>query len=161
MFKDPRLRFVLRDPQGTLRSASLSPTLEGIARNLDPSLSGMTVLRYIQSPFVSVGTLDEAISTLAMSDADSANGVEELNGQVFRRTRHGIEMLNRLGELRSDFDVIYRDAQTCVAVRNRNLSTGSLMGRSTVSFIVSAAECFFIDSEHKLEIARLMLGLDS
>jgi hypothetical protein len=27
-----------------------------------------------------------------------------------------------------------------------------------VSFIVSAAECFFIDSEHRLKIARLMTG---
>jgi hypothetical protein len=64
--------------------------------------------------------------------------------------------MNRRGELRSDFDVIYRDVQTCIAVRNRNLPTGSLMGRSAVSFIVSAAECFFIDSEHKLRIARLI-----
>jgi glycosyltransferase involved in cell wall biosynthesis len=155
---DPRLRFVLRDPRSTLRSASLTPTLEKIARMLDPQLNGITALRYIQSPFVTVDTLEEAVSTLAMSDADSANGVEEIIGQVFRRTRHGIEMLNRIGELRSDFDVIYRDVQTCVAFRNRTLPTGSLMGRSTVSVTVSAAECFFIDSEHKLEIARLMTG---
>ena len=159
-FTDPRLRFVLRDSQGTIRSASLVPTLEKIARELDPELKGMTVLRYIQSPFVTVDTLEEAIATLATSEADSANGVEEVGGQVFRRTRHGIEMLNRVGELRSDFDVIYRDVQTGVAVRNRNLPTGSLMGRSTVSFIVSAAECFFIDSEHKLQLARLMTGHD-
>jgi hypothetical protein len=84
--------------------------------------------------------------------------VEEITSLVFRRTPHGIEMLNRRGELRSDFDVIYRDVQNCVAARNRNLPTGSLMGRSTVSFIVSAAECFFIDSEHRLKIARLMTG---
>jgi glycosyltransferase involved in cell wall biosynthesis len=155
---DPRLRFILRDSRSTIRSATLVPTLEMIASDLDPQFNGLTVLRYIQSPFVTVDTLEEAVSTLAMSDADSSNGVEEINGQVFRRTRHGIELLNRLGELRSDFDMIYRDVQTCVAVRNRNLRTGSLMGRSTVSFVVSAAECFFIDSDHKLKIARLMTG---
>jgi hypothetical protein len=157
-FADPRLRFILRDSQSTIRSATLVPTLEMIASDLDPPFNGLTVLRYIQSPFVTVDTLEEAVSTLAMSDADSSNGVEEINGQVFRRTRHGIELLNRLGELRSDFDMIYRDVQTCVALRNRNLPTGSLMGRSTVSFVVSAAECFFIDSDHKLKIARLMTG---
>lgn len=157
-FSDPRLRFVLRDPKSTIRTASVVSTLEMIARDLDPELKGMTVLRYIQSPFVTVDTLEEAISTLAMSEADSSNGVEEIGGQVFRRTRHGIELLNRLGELRSDFDKIYHDVQTCVAIRNSNLQTGSLMGRSTTSFVVSTAECFFIDSEHKLRLARLMTG---
>jgi len=157
-FNDPRLRFFPRDPQSTIRSASVVPTLERIAREFDPALNGITVLRYIQSTFVNVDTLEEAVSTLAMSDADSANGVEEITSRVFRRTPHGIEQLNRRGELLSDFDTIYRDVQTCVAVRNRNLPSGSLMGRSTVSFIVSAAECFFIDSEHRLRIARLMTG---
>jgi glycosyltransferase involved in cell wall biosynthesis len=160
-FSDPRLRFVLRDPKSTIRTASVVSTLEMIARDLDPELKGMTVLRYIQSPFVTVDTLEEAISTLAMSEADSSNGVEEIGGQVFRRTRHGIELLNRLGELRSDFDKIYHDVQTCVAIRNSNLQTGSLMGRSTTSFVVSAAECFFIDSEYKLRLARLMTGQDA
>ena len=160
-FHDPRLRFFLREPQSTIRSASVVPTLERIATELDPELNGITVVRYIQSPFVNVATLEEAVSTLAMSDADSANGVEEITSQVFRRTPHGIELLNRRGELRSDFDMVYRDVQTCVAVRNRNLTTGSLMGRSTVSFIVSATESFFIDSEDKLRIAKLMKEEDA
>jgi hypothetical protein len=118
----------------------------------------MTVLRYIQSPFVTVDTLEEAVATLAMSEADSANGVETISGQVFRRTRYGTEILSRSGELRSEFDAVYHDVQTCVALRNRNVATGSLMGRSTASFVVSSAECFFIDTEHKLKLARLMVG---
>jgi glycosyltransferase involved in cell wall biosynthesis len=153
---DPRLHFVRRDPQSTIRTSSVVPTLEKIARMLDPELKGMTVLRYLQSPFVTVDTLEEAISTLAMSEADAANAVEEIRNQVFRRTPHGFEVLNRRGELSSDFDTIYRDVQTCVATRNRNLQTGSLTGRSVISFIVSSAESFFIDSEHKLRLARLM-----
>jgi len=31
-----------------------------------------------------------------------------------------------------------------------------LTGKNIVSFIVSAAECYFIDSEHKLKLARVM-----
>jgi glycosyltransferase involved in cell wall biosynthesis len=154
--RDRRLHFFPRDAQSTIRSASVVPTLEKIARKVDPSLAGMTVLRYIQSPFVTVDTLEEAITTLAMSDADSASAVEEIQSPLFRRTAHGLEILNRRGELRSDFDTIYRDVQTCIATRNRNLPMGSLTGRSVASFIVSSAECFFIDSEHKLHLARLM-----
>lgn len=155
--KDPRLSFVLRDPRSTIRSSSIVPTLERIARDLDPSLSGVTVLRYIQTPFVTTDTLEEAVCTLAISDADSASAVEEIRSRVFRRSPHGLEPLGSRGELSSDFDSLYRDSQTCIATRNRNLATGSLSGRSISSFVVSAAESFFIDSEHTIQLARHMV----
>jgi glycosyltransferase involved in cell wall biosynthesis len=156
--REPRLRFVLRDTQSTIRSSSIVPTLERIARELDPALNGVTVLRYIQSPFVTAATLEEAVCTLAISDADSASAVEEIRSRVFRRSSHGLEPINGRGELRSDFDLLYRDSRTCIATRNRNLATGSLTGRSIASFIVSAAECFFIDSEHSILLARHMVN---
>ncbi len=154
---DSRLSFVLRDAQSTIRSSSVVPTLERIARTLDPTLGGVTVLRYIQSPFVTVDTLEEAVCTLAINDADSASAVEEIRSRVFRRSAHGLEPLNARGELSSDFDLLYRDSRTCIATRNRNLATGSLTGRSIASFIVSAAECFFIDSEHAMRLAGHMV----
>jgi len=155
---DPRLSFVLREPRSTIRSSSVVPTLEQIALTLDPQLRGVTVLRYIQTPFVTVDTLEEAVCTLAISDSDSASAVEEIRSRVFRRSPHGLEPLNRRGELSSDFDLLYRDSQTSIATRNRNLSTGSLTGKSIASFIVSAAESFFIDSEHALQLARHMFS---
>jgi glycosyltransferase involved in cell wall biosynthesis len=157
-YSDPRLRFVLRDPQSTIRSSSVVPTLERIARGLDPALNGVTVMRYIQSPFVTADTLEEAVCTLAISDADSASAVEEIRSRVFRRSAHGLEALNMRGELSSDFDLLYRDSKTCIATRNRNLVTGSLTGGSVASFIVSAAECFFIDSEHSMRLANHMVN---
>jgi len=155
---DPRLSFVLRDPRSTIRSSSVVPTLEQIARRLDPELTGVTVLRYIQTPFVTVDTLEEAVCTLAISDADSASAVEEIRNRVFRRSPHGLEPINARGELSSDFDLLYRDSQTCIATRNRNLATGSLTGGSIASFVVSAAESFFIDSEHTMRLAGHMVG---
>jgi glycosyltransferase involved in cell wall biosynthesis len=155
---DPRLSFVLRNPQSTIRSSSVVPTLERIARALDPALAGVTVLRYIQTPFVTVDTLEEAVCTLAISDADSASAVEEIRSRVFRRAPHGLEPINGRGELSSDFDLLYRDSQTCIATRNRNLATGSLTGGSIASFVVSAAESFFIDSEHAMRLAGHMVS---
>jgi CMP-N-acetylneuraminic acid synthetase len=155
---EPRLSFVLRDQRSTIRSSSVVPTLERIARELDPALRGVTVLRYIQTPFVTVDTLEEAVCTLAISEADSASAVEEIRSRVFRRSPHGLEPLNERGEFRSDFDLLYRDSQTCIATRNRNLATGSLTGGSIASFIVSAAESFFIDSEHSMRLARHMFN---
>ncbi len=157
-YNDPRLSFVLRDAQSTIRTASIVPTLEMIARKFDPELRGVTLVRYLQSPFVTVDTIDEAIGTLALGGADSVTAVEEIRSQLFRRTRHGLETLNRSGELRTDYDVVYRDVLSCVATRNRNLPSGSLTGHSIVSFVVPSAECFLIDSAQKLRIAQLMAG---
>lgn len=155
-FSDKRLDFFLRDPKSTIRTASIVPVLESIVRPLDPELKGITALRYIQTPFVTTDTLDEAVTSLVMNDADSSCGVEALNTRLFRRTPHGLEALNRESMINSDFDTIYRDSQTFTAVRNRNFSRGSMTGSSVVYFEVSAAESFFIDSEKDLKIASLL-----
>lgn len=160
-FSDSRLSFTLRDSQSTIRSASIVPTLEEIAKKFDPELNGITVVRYLQSPFVTVDSIEEAVATLVMSGADSAAAVEEILSQVFRRTRYGMEPVNRIGDFRSDFDLLYKDLLSCLATYNKNFRTGSLTGRSVVSYVMPAAECLNIDSAQKLEIARIMTGSHS
>lgn len=157
-FSNSRISFILRDSQSTIRSVSIVPTLEKIASMYDPNFSGITLIRYLQSPFVAVGTIDEAIATLVMSGADSANAVEEISSQVFRRDRNGMVPLNRTGDFHSDFDILYKDLLSCLATYNKNFRTGSLMGRSTASYVVPPSECLNIDSEQKLAFARLMAG---
>lgn len=157
-FSDNRLGFVQRDSQSTIRSASIVPTLEAIAKRFDSQLNGITVIRYLQSPFVTVDSIEEAVATLVMSGADSATAVEEIFSQVFRRTRYGMEPVNRQGDFRSDFDLLYRDLLSCVATYNRNFRTGSLTGRSIVSYVMPPAECMNIDTDQKLEIARIVAG---
>ena len=129
---------------------------EMICHELDPNLTGMTIQRFIQSPFITIETLGEAASTLAMNDADPSHGVEEIVQTVFRRTRNGLEPLNRTGNFRSDFDLLYRDVRSCMATRNSVLATGSLSGQSVVSFVVNEEECFFIDSARRMRIAQQM-----
>jgi glycosyltransferase involved in cell wall biosynthesis len=157
-YSDSRLSFLLRDAQSTIRSASIVPTLEEIAKLFDPALKGITVVRYLQSPFVTVDSIEEAVATLVMSGADSATAVEEILSQVFRRTKYGMEPVNREGDFRSDFDLLYKDLLSCVATYNRNFPTGSMTGKSIVSYVIPAAECFNIDSDQKLNIARIVIG---
>lgn len=157
-YSDSRLKFVPRDSESTIRSASIVPTLESIARKFDAGLNGITVVRYLQTPFVTVDTIEEAIATLVMSGADSSTAVEEIHSQVFRRTRHGMEPINREGEFRSDFDILYKDLVCCVASFNKNFLSGSLTGRSIVSYVIPSAECMSLDTEEKLHIARIAVG---
>lgn len=152
---DPRLRFFRRDPRETIRSASIVTTLEKIARELDPDRRGITVLRYIQTPFVSADTLEEAITTLVLSESDSSRAVEEIKSELYRRTGYGLEPVNRRYELGLGANPLYRDAQTCLATRNRNFATGSLTGPSVANFEVSSAECFFIGTAEDLKIAQI------
>jgi CMP-N-acetylneuraminic acid synthetase len=159
-YADPRLTFHQRDSRSTIRSASIVPVLEQIVRPVDPELKGITVLRYIQTPFVTTGTLDEAITSLVMNKVDSSCGVEPLNMRLFRRTPHGLETLNRESRFYSDFDTIFRDSQTFLASFNRNLMRGSLTGASVAYFEVSAAESFFINSEKDLRIASILASDD-
>jgi glycosyltransferase involved in cell wall biosynthesis len=153
---DPRVEFFERSAKSTNRSANLALTLEQVARTYDPGMKGLTVVPFFQTPFITPGTIEEAISTLIFNDADSACGVEIIDSQVFRRTPHGLEPINRRGDVRSDFNVLYRDAQTCLATRNANLMRGSMTGATIVNFELSGLESFFIQTEDHLRLARLI-----
>lgn len=155
-FDDPRLAFHTRKLESTYRSSSIVPTLEEISSRFDPDLVGITVMRYIQTPFVSVGTLEEAITSMVMAKADSSIAVEELRSNLYRRTRLGMEEINRRHPLSTEVEPLYHKAHTCVATKNLNISRGSLSGAMVASFVVSAAESFFIASAHDLNIAQLM-----
>lgn len=155
-FSDPRLSFAIRDSRETIRSASIVPTLDRLVRIFDPELLGITVVRYIQTPFVSSETLDEAITSLLMHDVDSSCGVEAITAPVFRKTSKGLEPLQKKGILNTDFDQIFKDANTFTALRSKNLKTGSLTGSTSVYFEVTPKEAFFIDSQQSLKIASIL-----
>ena len=155
-FPDPRLEYFFRDTSSTLRSRSIVGTLAGVAERFDPQFKGITVLCYVPSPFVQIGSLEEAIFTLVMNDADSSVGVEEIKEPVFTRTPHGLRAINSSSEYRTDFDVVYREANIALATRNRNLRSGCLVGPRTVNFLVSPEESFFVDSDKKLRIAHIL-----
>lgn len=155
-YDDERLCFFQRSQKDTIRSKKIVHTLESVCRVVDSEFAGVTAIRYIQSPFVSKETLEEALFTLIMNDVDSAIGVEELHRPVFRRTSHGMELLNPPREMSIDFDKVYQEANTAFAARSRNFRTGSLTGLKVVNFTVSQEECFFINSDLTFDIARIM-----
>ncbi len=157
-FNDPKVHFFLRAADDTFRSQPIAKTLAKVAEEHDPTFSGITVLSYIPSPFVTLESMEEAVCTLAMTNADSSIGVEEVREPVYHRTPFGLQSVKHVGVFRSDFDAVYREANIAVATKNSNLRTGSLTGPSVSHFIVAPKESFFIDSEEKLEVARIMDG---
>jgi CMP-N-acetylneuraminic acid synthetase len=153
---DPRVAFFKRDSSETLRSRNIVGTLSRVAQEFDPASNGVTVLCYLPSPFVTLGSLEEAVCTLVFNDADSSVGVEEIKEPVFCRTPFGLKAVNAVTGLRSDFDFVYREANIALATKNRNLRSGSLVGPCPINFLVAHEESFFIDSEKKLQIAHIL-----
>ena len=160
-FDDERIIFHLRNQEETIRSAPLAPTLEKALHESDPYKNGTTVVTYCQTPFVSVGTIEEAISTLAMNDADSSLGVELINEPVYRRDSHGLVRVSQNFGFSSDFNQLYQETNCVLATRSRNLTKGSLLGSEKALFIVPTSENFFIDSRQKLEIAEILASQDN
>ncbi len=156
IFQDNRLSFNKRQTEMTSRSMNLIPTLEPIVDSIDPDRKGVTVIAYIQAPFVTTATLEESIFTLILSDADCAFGVEELRVPLYKRTAHGLQPINPSRGLTSDFDIVYQESNTSLASKNRNFKFGSLTGPSVVNFNVYSDECFFINSERSLDIAKII-----
>lgn len=155
-FNDSRVEFFKREASDTLRSRSIVNTLSRVAQRFDPEFTGLTVLCYIPSPFVMLGSLEEAVCTLVYNDADSSVGVEEIKEPVFCRTPFGLKAVNSAGSFRTDHDAVYREANLALATKNKNFRSGSLVGPSPINFIVAPEESFFIDSEKQLQIAHIL-----
>jgi len=157
LFGDPRIIFFKRRTEDTVRSASLVPTLEGVIKKLDPNYNGISVISYLRAPFVKTNTLEEAIGTLILNKVSSSMGVEEIKGSLFKRSSYGLQPINQISNMSTDFNCIYREANTSLALLNKNIRTGSMLGPQIVHFAVNKNEYFFINSEQKLKIAEILL----
>lgn len=153
---DSRVEFLKRETSETIRSRSIVGTLARVAQRYDSQFSGVTVVCYLPSPFVTLQSLEEAVYTLVYNDADSSVGVEEIREPVFSRTPFGLKAVNSVSGFRTDFDIVYREASIALATKNRNFRSGSLVGPSPVNFVVDHEESFFIDSEKQLQIAHVL-----
>ena len=155
-YNDSRVKFFQREPKTTIRSVSLSQTLEEVVKVIDPMGMGVSLVSYPQAPFVQLETLEEAIGTMILNSADSAFGAVELKDPLYRRVSFGLIPINQPRGIQTDFETVYREANISMAVKNSNLKTGSVKGRFRVNFAVDPEECLFIDSERNLRIAQIM-----
>lgn len=153
-FSDRRLAYFERQYADTHHYKKLKNTLCQVAEKFDPNFEGITVVPYLASPFVEIGTLEEAASTLILNNASSSFGVKELDAPIYKRTEAGFLPVNVKKEITTELDEIYQDSYTVLAVQNRNLESGHLMGAKSVGFVVPESECHFVNSALSLEIAN-------
>ena len=157
-FNDPRLLFIQRPRQSTIRSKSLVETLDIVSRQLHIGTNALFALCYVQAPFVSTESIEESLYTLIMNDADSSIAMTEISSPLYRRAPHGLVALNRTSNLVSDFDIVYNEVRTCMALRYANIQNGSLTGSKIVNFIIPNEESFFIKTKRDFEIVKILKG---
>lgn len=156
-FDDPRLSYHHRSFESTYRTAPLSELLQEILGPIDPDYKGLTVINYVQAPFLTTGSVEEAIYTLLMTDADATISVEEFNDQNFYvRNAYGLQSMQFHRFQYLDGGTIYRNTNVCSAVRNINIKRGNLNGPRLTSFSITGLESFFINNEYNFEIAKVI-----
>jgi CMP-N-acetylneuraminic acid synthetase len=90
---DKRVRFLYRDPSLTVLSKGIGETLKVVQQCYDANCSGILVIVYLQTPFVSKDTIEEAISSLVISESHSAFAVEEIRHDVFLKGENGLTVI--------------------------------------------------------------------
>jgi len=156
-YKDKRLRFHKRKYESTLRTASMSTLLMEIVKSLDPNFSGITVLNYVQAPFLTIGSVEEAVYSLLFADADAAISVEEFEDVNFYvKSAFGLQNMQFHRFQYLDGGKIFRNTNVCSAILNANIKRGNLNGPRLTHFSVTGPEGFFINNEYNLNIARLI-----
>ncbi|WP_243544274.1 glycosyltransferase family 2 protein [Pseudodesulfovibrio tunisiensis] len=157
-YGDDRLLFVERSREFTLRSRPIADTLESVSSALGLEDSSILVLCYPQAPFASTATLEEAVYTLYMHDADSAFTATPVDVPLYRRGSHGMVRLNPADMAVSDFNTVYKESRDVFALRVRNLKRGSISGSKSVCFSSPGDTQLYIDSFQDLALARAMAG---
>jgi glycosyltransferase involved in cell wall biosynthesis len=153
-YNDKRIKFFKRSKSDTLRNIDITHTLEMISKIYDNDFKGITVISYVQSPFVTNETLEEAVYTTLLLDSDSAFTVEEIKGEVYRRGAYGLVPINSPHFITSDFEVLFRDANSAFASKTSNFLNGSLYGSKIANYYTIEEENIFIDSEKNYKIAQ-------
>lgn len=151
-----KLKWHPRDTESTVRNSKLTPVLKEIVEKYDENKTGILVTRFIQSPFVSVKTVTEAISSLILNDATSSVGVLPIKNDLYKRTAHGMIKINQGSKFLSDFDLLYSDLGTVKATTTRVVSRGSTLGGEAVCFEISEKESRFVNSAEDLLISELI-----
>jgi CMP-N-acetylneuraminic acid synthetase len=158
-YQHPKLRFHQRQSKDTLRSRPISIAIKDMIRTFDLKDEDIIVLSYLQAPFTTIESLREAVDTMVMNEADSAFAIKEITDTVYQRTAHGLNSINYRGQLKADFDILYRDARVSTAFKVGNLKHGSINGSRRVHFVVPDAETHFIENKEDFNIARALFQI--
>tara|TARA_Y100000591_G_C21848028_1_gene709882 strand:+ start:2922 stop:4277 length:1356 start_codon:yes stop_codon:yes gene_type:complete len=153
-YNSKKVKFFHRDYKDTFVTKSLKSVVNKIQNKYNKNFNGITIVKYFQAPFVKLSTIEEVINSLAFTHADSVISVEKVKDPIYKRGDKGLQPLNTIGELNSEYGQVYLEKNICIAFKNKNLSRGAMLGKKISSLVVNSEESFFIDTIESLKYAK-------
>ena len=153
-YNNDKVRFFKRDYKDTFTTKSLKLIVDKIQKKYNKNLNGISIIKYFQAPFVKLSTIEEVIDSLAYTYADSVISVEKIKDPIYKRKNRGLEPLNTISELNSEYGQVYLEKNICSVFKNENLKHNSLLGKKISSYVVDSEESFFIDTKESLKYAK-------
>ena len=154
--KEKKINFLKRSTELTIRSRPIVDTLEKIFIKFDKKLKGISIIWPVQCPNILLESVQEAVNTLLLNDADSCIIVNEISTPVFQRQETGLRQITNNGFLISDFDKLYLDTRSLIVIKNSNILKGSLLGSKVTGINVFDDETLYIDNQTKLEFIKFL-----
>jgi len=153
-FDDERIVFIPRDHKSTFRSKPMTDTLEKVSKELDLPDQAVMLLCYPQAPFTTPATLEEAVYTVLMYEADSAFTAVPMEEPLYRRGANGMTCINPANFTTSDFNTVFKESRIVFALKVSNLKRGSITGSKSICFSVDNDEQLYVNSAQDLILAR-------
>ncbi len=153
-----KVRHIFRDTKLTYPGESLVETCKLVNEKIKSSLNDLTIIKYIQSPFFTYQSLEESAFSLEIHSMDTSIAVEiERDTEFYKKGKFGLEkiLLSQDGFL--DKEKVYKNTNSCIAFKNSLLEKSLIVGPQLTHFEISTPESFFINSQYKLEIAKIIL----
>lgn len=153
-YNTKKVIFFQRDYKDTFVNKSLKSVINKIQKKYNKNFKGITIVKYFQAPFVKLSTIEEVINSLAYTYADSVISVEKIKDPIYKRKDKGLEPLNTISELNSEYGQVYLEKNICTAFKNKNLVSGTMLGKKISSLVVNSEESFFIDTIESFKYAK-------
>ena len=131
---DSRLDFMLREESLALPSVSILDTLNLVVERYDSEGSGLILVNYIQSPFMTHDTLEEALTSLILSDSDSAFSIEKIQHEIYRRDEGGLKPIPTMPGSLAKSESLYRDRPPVLQCVQTSSTTGRNVLRTQLVF---------------------------
>lgn len=148
------VKFFKRDYKDTFTTKSLKLIVNKIQKKYNKNLNGISIIKHFQAPFVKLSTIEELIDSLTYTHSDSVISVEKIKDPIYIRKNKGLEPLNTISELNSEYGQVYLEKNICSVFKNENLKHNSLLGKKISSYVVEPEENFFIDTKESLKYAK-------
>jgi len=156
--KYPDVKVLQRDRELGYFNVNLENTISQVIERVDIEGDAALMLLYIESPFRTAKSINAAIDSMEVFEADVVISVRPEDGMVFRPTSSGLEPVRQSYSLRLERDSLFRSAGQILLVDKRFFDkTKSIIGGRVGHVLISEQESLRIRSEWDLAVAHAIV----